>query len=113
MAIITIALSHITLSHKVSIIFSPALRMRKICSKRNDLVTNDRKLKCCFRERGDPEDVVNKETKMALETSSLGRSKTSERSVPGNGGTGVPLAINRNTFLSRLGQVMRENICFL
>ena len=52
-------------------------------------------------------------TKMALETSSLGRSKTSERSVPGNGGTGVPLAINRNTFLSRLGQVMRENICFL
>ena len=74
---------------KSSIIFSQALRMRRICSKKNDLVANIGKLKEWFKERGYLEDMVNKETKRALETPSLGRSKTSERSVSGNCGTGV------------------------
>ena len=62
--------------------------MRRNCSKRSDLVANAKKLKDWFRERGYPYDIVNKETKRALKTPSLGRSKTSERSATGNGGTG-------------------------
>ena len=57
--------------------------------------------------------MVNKETKRALESPSLGRSKTSERSVSGNCGTGVPLVVNYNPALCRLGQVIRKNLCFL
>ena len=49
--------------------------MRRICSKKSDLVADVRK------ERDYPEDMSNKETKRALESPSLGRSKTSERSV--------------------------------
>ena len=60
---------------KSSIIFSQALRMRRIYSKKSDLVADVRK------ERDYPEDMSNKETKRALESPSLGRSKTSERSV--------------------------------
>ena len=82
---------------KSSIIFSQALRMRRICSKKSDLVADVRK------ERDYPEDMSNKETKRALESPSLGRSKTSERSVSGNCGTGVLLVVNYNPVLCRLG----------
>ena len=92
------------LSHtKSSIIFSQALRMRRICSKKSDLVANVRKLKDWFIERGCPEDMVSNETKMALESPSLGRSKTSEKSVSGNCGTRVPLVVTYNPILCRLG----------
>ena len=53
--------------------------MRRICSKKSDLVSNIGKLKDWFKERGYPEDMVNKETKRALESPSLGRSKTSDQ----------------------------------
>ena len=68
--------------------------MRRICSKKSDLVANIGK--DWFKERGYPENMVNKETKRALESSSLGRSKTSERSVSGNCRTGVPLVVLTN-----------------
>ena len=41
----------------------------------------------------------------APKTPLLGRSKTSEKNGPGNGGTGVPLVVKYNPFLSCLGQV--------
>ena len=81
--------------------------MRRICSKKSDLIANVGKLKGWFKE------MVNKETKRALESSSLGCSNTSERSVSGNCGTGVPLVVNCNPILCRLGQVIRKNLCFL
>ena len=81
--------------------------MRRICSKKSDLIANVGKLKGWFKE------IVNKETKRALESSSLGCSNTSERSVSGNCGTGVPLVVNCNPILCRLGQVIRKNLCFL
>ena len=71
------------------------------------------KLKDWFKERDCPEDMVNKETKWALESPSLGCSKTSERSVSGNCGTGVPLVVNYNPVLCCLGQVICKNLCFL
>ena len=78
-----------------------------------DLVANVRKLKDWFKERSYPEDMVNKETKRRLESRSLGRSKTSERIVSGNGGTEVPLVVNYNPIPCRLGQVIRKNFPFL
>ena len=87
--------------------------MRRIYSKKSDLVANVRKLKDWFKERGYPEDMVNMETKRVLESPSLGRSKTSERSASGNFGNGVPLVVNYNPILCRLGQVIRKNLCFL
>ena len=40
--------------------------MRRICSKKSDLVANIGKLKDWFKESGYPEDMFNKETKRAL-----------------------------------------------
>ena len=56
---------------------------------------------------------LTRKQKGHLESPSLGRSKTSERSVSGNCGTGVPLVVNYNPALCRLGQVIRKNLCFL
>ena len=98
---------------KSSNIFSQNLRMGRICCKKIDLVANVRNLKYWFKERGYPEDMVNKETKKALESPPLGCSKTSERSVSGNGETGVALVVNYNPILCGLGQVILKNICFL
>ena len=53
--------------------------MRRICSKKSDLVATVRMFKDWFKEKGYPEDMVSKETKRALESPSLGCSKTSER----------------------------------
>ena len=65
--------------------------MGRIYSKRGDLVANDRK---------QDENKTNTETKTALETLSLGRSKTSETSVASNGGTGVPLVLTKILFVA-------------
>ena len=65
---------------KSSIIFSQALRMSRICPNKSDLVGNIGKLKDWFKERGYPENMVNRETKRALEIPSLCCSKTSEKS---------------------------------
>ena len=67
--------------------------MRRICSKKSGLVANVRKLKDRLKEIGYPEDMVNNETKKSLESPLLGRSETSERSLSGNGGAGVPLVV--------------------
>ena len=87
--------------------------MRRIGSKKSDLVATVRKLKDWFRESSYPENMVNKETKRALESPSLGCSKTSERSVSGNGGTEVCLVVNFNPIFYLLGQVICKNLCFL
>ena len=81
--------------------------MRRICSRKSDLVANVRKLKDHFRERGYPEDMANEETKRTLESPSLGRPETSEKNVSDNGGTGILLLVNYNPVLCRLGQVLR------
>ena len=57
--------------------------------------------------------MVNKETKRALESPSLGRSKTSERNVSGNGGTGISLVVYYNPIFCCLGNVICQNLCSL
>ena len=80
--------------------------MRRICSKKSDLLANVRKLK-------DWLSTIIKEKKRALESPSFGCSKTSERSVSGNYGTRVLLVVHYKPILCRLGQVIRKNLCFL
>ena len=46
--------------------------MGRIFFKKSELLANVKQLKEWFRERGYPEDSVNKETKRSLETPSLG-----------------------------------------
>ena len=87
--------------------------MRRICSKKSDLVANIRNLKDWFKERGYPEDMVNREIKRSLESRSLDRSLTSETNVSGNCGTRVTLVVNYNPVLCRLGQVIHKNLCFI
>ena len=58
--------------------------MRRICLKKSDPFNNVEKLKDWFKERGYPDDMVNKEAKRALESPLSGHSKTSKRSVSGN-----------------------------
>ena len=43
--------------------------MKRICSRRSDLIVNINKLKDWFREMRYLEEIVNKETKQALESS--------------------------------------------
>ena len=56
--------------------------------------------------------MVNKETNIAPEIHSLGRSKTSERNERVNDATRVPLVVNYNAFLSGLGHKIHKNLCF-
>ena len=87
--------------------------MIKICSKKKDIVANVTKPKDWFKERGYPENMFNKETETALENPSLGRSKTSERNILGNGGTGLSLVVNDNPILRCLGQVICKDLFLL
>ena len=48
---------------KTSTVYSQALRMKRICFTRSDLIVNINKRKDWFIERGYPEKIVNKETK--------------------------------------------------
>ena len=86
--------------------------MRRICSKISNLVAIVRNFEHWFKDRDYPENVVGKETKRALESPLLGCSKTSERSVSSNCGTGVPLLVNCNPIIYCLGQVICKNLCF-
>ena len=54
--------------------------MKRICSRRSDLIVNKNKLKDWFRERGYQEEIVNKETKQALE-SSIGNSNKESKKI--------------------------------
>ena len=48
-----------------------ALRMKRICSRRRDLIVNINKLNNWFRERGYPKEIVNKETRKQKDLKSL------------------------------------------
>ena len=58
-----------------------ALRMKRICSRGSGLIVNINKLKDWFRERGYLEEVVNKETKQALESSVSSSNNKSKKST--------------------------------
>ena len=76
-----------------SFVFSLAQWMRETWPKKTDLVANVKQLKEWFRERGHAKDMVNKETKVLLETPSSGCAKISERKGPESGATCVLLLV--------------------
>ena len=75
---------------KTSIVYSQALRMKRICSRRSDFIVNKNKLKDWFRERGYPEEIVNKETKRALESSISSSNNKSKKNTQGDRQKGIP-----------------------
>ena len=98
---------------KTSIVYSQALRMKRICSRRSDLIVNINKLKDWFRERGYPEEIVNKETKRALESSIGSFNNRSKKITQDDRQKGIPLVVTYNPFLCHLGQTIRKNFFLL
>ena len=97
---------------KTSTAYSHALIMKIICSRRSDLIVNISKHKDWFRERSYPEEMVNKETKRALESSIGSSNNKSKKNTQGDREEGIPLAVTYNPFLCHLGQTIRK-ILFL
>ena len=58
--------------------------MKRICSRRSDLIVSINKLKDWFRKRGYPEEIVNKETKGALESSINSSNNKSKKNTQGD-----------------------------
>ena len=97
-----------------SLVYSQALRMKRICSRRSeDLLVNVNKLKDWFRERGYPEEIVNKETKRALESSIGSFNNRSKKITQDDRQKGIPLVVTYNPFLCHLGQTIRKNLFLL
>ena len=82
--------------------------MKRICSRRSDLNVNINKLKDWFRERGYPEEIVNKETKRALESSIGSFNNRSKKITLDDRQKGIPLLVTFNPFL-----FLRKNIFLL
>ena len=107
-------ISHIALgTTKTSIVYSQALRMKRIWSRRSDLIVNINKFKDWFRERGYPEEIVNKEAKGALESSINSSNNKYKKNTQGNRQKGIPLLVIFNPFLCHLGQIIRKNLFLL
>ena len=98
---------------KTSIVYSQTLRMKRICFRKSDLIVNINKLKDWFRERGYPEEIVNKETKRALESSISSCNSKPKKNTQGDKQKGTPLVVTYNPFLFHLGQTIRQNIFLL
>ena len=87
---------------KTSIVYSQALRMKRICCRRSGPIVNINKLKHWFRERGYPEEIVNKETKRALGSSISSSSNKSKKNTQVDRKKGIPLVLTYNPFLCHL-----------
>ena len=98
---------------KTSVVYSQDLRMKRICSRRSDLIINIIRLKDWFRERGFPEEIVNKETKRALESCIVSFNNRSKKITQDDRQKGIPLVVIYNAFLCHLGQTMRKNLFLL
>ena len=83
---------------KTSIVYSQAIRMKRICSGRSDLIVNLNKLKDWFRESGHTEKIVNKETKRALESSISSSNNKSKKNTRGDRQKGIPSVVTYLTF---------------
>ena len=98
---------------KTSIVYNQVLRMKRICSRRSDLIVIINKLKDWFRERSYPEEIVNKGKKQALESSISSSNSKSKKNTQGDRQKGIPLVVTYNPFLCHLGQSIRKNIFLL
>ena len=80
--------------------------MKRICSRRSNLIVNINKGKDWFKERGYPEEIVNKEANRALESSiSISNSK-SKKNTQGDREKGIPLMVTYYPFLCHLSETI-------
>ena len=91
---------------KRSIIFSQTLRLKRICSEKNDLNVHVEDLKTWFRKRGYPDFLIKEQVEKALRLTS--RDENNSKEV-----NGVPLVVTYNPAFKNLVQVIRKNLQLL
>ena len=80
---------------KRSIIFSQTLRLKRICSEKNDLNVHVEDLKTWFRKRGYPDYLIKEQVKKALRLTPSDESNSKKVN-------GVPLAVTYNPAFKNL-----------
>ena len=100
---------HFTLSHpnhtKRSIVYSQGLRVKRICSEKEDFLKHMREMKLWFLKRGYPENIVDQE---------LGKVESSESSRRTNKkDKGVCLVATYHPLLQNIGRIFHRHLDLL
>ena len=88
------------------IIFSPTLRLKRICSEKNNLNVHVEDLNIWFRKRGYPDYLINEHVEKALRLTPSDENNSKKVN-------GVSLAVTYNPAFKNLSQVIRKNIQLL
>ena len=91
---------------KRSIIFSQTLRLKRICSEKDDLNVHVEDLKTWLRKRGYPDYLMKEQVEKALRLTPSDENSRKEVN-------GVPLVVTYNPALKNLFQVIRKNLQLL
>ena len=91
---------------KRSIIFSPTLRLKRMCSEKNDLNVHVEDLKIWFRKRGYPDYLNKVQVERALSVTPSDENNSKKVN-------GVSLVVTYNPALKNLSQVIRKNLQLL
>ena len=91
---------------KRSIIFSQTLRLKRICSEKNDLNVHVEDLKTWFRKRGYPDYLIKEQAERALLVTPSDENKSKKEN-------GVLLVVTYIPALKNLSQVIRKNLQLL
>ena len=100
---------HYSSSHpnhtKRSIVFSQALRMKRICSEEEDFKTHIGEMKSWFQKRAYPDKIIDKE---------LGKVSFSYRGSKSNRkNKGIPFVVTYHPLLQELSNIIRNNLNWL
>ena len=90
---------------KRSIIFSQTLRLKRICSEKNDLNVHVEDLKTWFRKRGYPDYLIKEQVEKALRLTPSDESNSKKVN-------GVPLVVTYNLAFKNLFQVIRKTFSY-
>ena len=91
---------------KRSIIFNQTLRLKRICSEKNDLNVHVEDLKIWFRKRGYPYYLIQEQVEKALRLTPSDENNSKKVN-------GVPLVVTYNPTFKNLFQVKRKNLQLL
>ena len=86
---------------KISIIYSQALRLAKMCTFENDFLRHRDEMKSWFQRRGYPEDVINTEMKKVIFNGNSGKSS--------NKSNGVPFVLTYHPLLKKVNYIIRKH----
>ena len=91
---------------KRSIIFSQTLRLKRICSEKNELNVHVEDLKMWFRKRGYPDNLIKEQVEKALKITPSDENNTKKVNA-------VSLVVTYNAAFKNLSQVIRKNLQLL